>query len=88
MPATPLDEAGALGLIREALCEVAPKNADGFATVDADTAIKDLGIDSIRIMEMLGNIEDRLGRTFADDALASARTVGHVVALILDRPRG
>jgi hypothetical protein len=37
-------------------------------------------------MEMLGNIEDRLGRTFAEDALSTARTLGHVVVLIKGRP--
>jgi acyl carrier protein len=77
-----MDDAAALTLIREALCEVAPDKAQQFARLNPDTEIKDLGVDSIRIMEMLGNIEDRLGRTFAEDALATAKTLGHVIALI------
>ena len=71
--ASPVDDAGALALIREALCEVAPDKAAQFAALGPDTEIKDLGIDSIRVMEMLGNIEDRLGRTFAEDALSTVR---------------
>jgi acyl carrier protein len=80
-----IDDAAALHLIRAALCEVAPDKAGRFAALGPDTEIKDLGIDSIRIIEMLGDIEDRLGRTFAEDALSTARTVGHVVALIQRR---
>lgn len=77
-----MDDDDALTLIRDALCEVAPDKAARFARLNPDTAIKDLGVDSIRIMEMVGNIEDRLGRTFAEDALATAKTVGHVITLI------
>ena len=77
-----MDDQTALTLVREALCEVAPDKASHFATLDPETQIKDLGIDSIRLMEMLGNIEDRLGRTFAEDALTTARTVRHVVVLV------
>jgi acyl carrier protein len=78
----PLDDDAAFQLIREALCEVAPDKAGQFALVGPETEIKDLGIDSIRVMEMVGNIEDRLGRTFTEDALASAKTLSHVVALM------
>jgi acyl carrier protein len=77
-----MDDDAALNLIREALCEVAPEKATHFSTLHQGTQIKDLGIDSIRIMEMLGNLEDRLGRTFAEDALASAKTLGHVMVLV------
>jgi acyl carrier protein len=77
-----MDDEAVLALIREALVEVAPDKAARFAQLDSETKIQDLGVDSIRIMEMLGSIEDRLGRTFAEDALASAKTVGHVIALI------
>lgn len=77
-----MDDRQALDLIREALAEVAPQRADRFASLSPDTEISELGVDSIRMMEMLGNIEDRLGRTFAEDALATARTVGHVVAIV------
>jgi|KBSSwiStaDraftv2_1062776.scaffolds.fasta_scaffold3140486_1 acyl carrier protein len=86
MPGPVMDDAAALNLIREALCEVVPDQASRFAALGPETQIKDLGIDSIRIMEMLGNIEDRLGRTFAEDALSTARTLGHVVVLIKGRP--
>ena len=81
-----MDADDALKLIREALVEVAPEHADRIGQLTPDTAIKDLGVDSIRIMEMLGNIEDRLGRTFAEDVLASAKTVGHVMVLIQTTP--
>ena len=81
-----MDQHEALNLIREALAEVAPQQLDKISQLTADTEIKDLGVDSIRIMEMLGNIEDRLGRTFAEDVLASAKTIGHVIALIQAPP--
>ena len=81
-----MNEHEALDLIRNALCEVAPQKAGYFARVAPETELRDLGIDSVRTMEMVGNIEDRLARTFEQDAIVAARTVGHVIALILTGP--
>ena len=77
-----MDQDAALKLIREALEEVAPHQSDLIAKLTPETEIKDLGVDSIRIMEMVGNIEDRLGWTFAEDMLATSKTIGHVIVLI------
>jgi len=77
-----MDEQDALALIKEALCEVAPENASYFQQLTLDAHIKDLGIDSVRILEMVGAIEDRLARTFPEDELTRAQTLRSLATLI------
>ena len=53
------------------------------ATVTLDAQIKkDLGADSLDILQLLMRIEDQYGITIPDKALATFRTVGDVVAYL------
>ncbi len=77
-----MDDAEVLSLIRQALDEVAPDRADQFEKVTLATEIKDLDIDSIVTLEMVGSIEDRLASTFDEDELAKVKNLGDIAALI------
>lgn len=47
-----------------------------------DTAISDLGIDSLDLVESLMSIEEKLDIEFSDDEMTSFKTVGDVYAVI------
>lgn len=53
-------------------------------TADSDI-IKDIGADSLDIVEMLMNVENEWGITIDDDEVASMHTVGDVVKFIENR---
>ena len=44
--------------------------------------IKDLGADSLDVVEMLLDLENEYGINISDDAAADLKTVGDIVALI------
>ena len=71
-----------LDLIKEALCEVAPQQAASFANLTLASEIKDLNIDSILRLEMVGFIEDRLARIFDEHDLACVNNLGDIASLI------
>lgn len=50
--------------------------------ITKETAIKDLGIDSLDLVESLMSIEEKLGIEFADDEMMSFKTVGDVYLVI------
>ena len=53
------------------------------ATVTLDAQIKkDLGADSLDILQLLMRLEDQYGITIPDKALATFKTVGDVVAYL------
>jgi acyl carrier protein len=71
-----------IGLIREFLNDrlgVAP------ASVVVEAALGDLGVDSLMMLELIFEFEDRFGVTLPKD-LKSPRTVGEMVSL-MDRLR-
>lgn len=71
-----------LGLIREFL-----HNRLGVPSerVVADAALVSLGVDSLMMLELIFEFEDRFGITLSKD-LKSPKTVGHMTAL-MDRLR-
>lgn len=71
-----------LALIREALFEVAPTRSEEFATVELETTIDDLALDSIALMEMVGFIEDKVETTFEEDELATVKKVADLARLV------
>jgi acyl carrier protein len=71
-------------LVREAISEVAPTRSGDFATVDLDTKIRDMGIDSVAAMEMVGVVEERLEITFPDEDLAQLNRFSDLVDLIVN----
>lgn len=44
--------------------------------------VKDLGADSLDVVELLMTLEDQLGKTIPEDKVQSLKTVGDVVALL------
>lgn len=42
----------------------------------------DLGVDSLAVMEIVAELEDRYNLTFPDEDLPTVRTVGDVIALV------
>lgn len=82
---TTLDDGRELALIREAISHVV--EVDGStrldpSTVDLETSLDEMGLDSVLSMEVIGHLEERLGREFPDDQLSRIRTVGDLAALI------
>lgn len=68
-----------LETFRQTLAEVENKD---FGHVREDTAVSDLGIDSVTMMEVLGCLEDDLDVRIPDEALNGLTTVGDVVRTI------
>lgn len=74
----------AAALVREAISEVAPSKSGDLSTVDLNTKIRDLGIDSVAAMEMVGVVEERLEITFPDEDLAQLNRFSDLVDLIVN----
>ena len=71
-----------LQMIREALEEVAPGKSKVLDGVTLDVSIKELNLDSVSTIEMVGSIEERLDTTFPDEALVHLNKLSDVAALI------
>lgn len=72
----------ALALIRNALNEVDPGRATEWDALDLDASIESLGLDSVRLMEMVGAIEEAADVTFPDEALPKLNSLGDLARLI------
>ena len=82
-PAAPLPE----GLEREFLAMVARHVPPEVAVTTESTVTGDLGLDSLTIMELFAEVEDRFGVAIADERLLELRTVGEVLRLIASEMR-
>lgn len=71
-----------VALIQEALASVEPKRRADFANLSMDTKIESLGLDSIRTLEMINAIEEKIEVTFPDEELAKVQKVGDLAGLI------
>ena len=69
-------------LIKQALAEVAPTRTADFESIDMQTQIEALGLDSIATMEMVNFIEERIDATFPDEELAKVQKIGDLAGLI------
>ena len=54
------------------------KNAD----INPETSLKDLGLDSLDLVEVLMDIEEEFGIEFEDEEMVSLKTVNDVLAII------
>ena len=52
------------------------KNAD---SITKESSLKDLGLDSLDLLEIVSEGEEKLGVQFSDDELMSFKTIGDVV---------
>jgi acyl carrier protein len=71
-----------LGLIQEALHDVAPSRTADFKNITMSTTIESLALDSIATMEMVGFLEDKTETTFPDEKLATVTTMADLAALV------
>jgi acyl carrier protein len=71
-----------LGLVKEALFEVAPNRKADFDKISLENTIEDLSLDSIATMEMVGFLEDRTEKTFPDEELAKVNTIRDLASLV------
>jgi acyl carrier protein len=60
---------------------------EGAKVGDESHITGDLGLDSLGVMEVVAEIEDRYALMIPDDALPKMRTVGDVVAAITEQLR-
>ena len=72
-----------LSMIKESLFEVAPTRRSEFESVELSTAISELKLDSIAVMEMVGCLEDRIDITFPDEELNQVKSLGDLANLAL-----
>ncbi len=54
----------------------------GRDDISLESTMKDLGVDSLDLVEVVLEVEERLGVTFEDEELIELKTVEHVVSLI------
>ncbi len=71
-----------LAIVHRALVDVAPGHAAQFERLSLSSRIDNLELDSIAIVEMVGIIEDAVGKNFPLDEIAEVRTVQDIVSLI------
>jgi acyl carrier protein len=74
--------------LHDILMEVFRRYAQTKAAVTTKSRITgDLGIDSLLVMELIAELEDKFGYRFPDDELPKIRTVGDVIATLENRLR-
>ena len=71
-----------LTIVRAALNEVVPGREEEFKTLELKVKIRDLGIDSVATMEMVGCIEEELDVTFPDEDLSRIANFNDLAALM------
>jgi acyl carrier protein len=71
-----------LDLIKEAILAVDPTKASKLASVSATQEIRELGMDSVATMEMVGFLEEKLETQFSDEVMVRINTFGDLIALI------
>ncbi|HRE90188.1 MAG TPA: acyl carrier protein [Myxococcota bacterium] len=71
-----------LSLMKSSLDQVAPGWGKEVKDFSANVKFKDLAVDSVQIMEMVGIIEEKCECQFADEDLAQINKVGDMINLI------
>lgn len=71
-----------INLFREKATEIAEKD---FSGLTAESVIADLGIDSLGMLELVGEMERELDVKIPDDELVGIQTVDQLVTLIEKR---
>ncbi len=77
-----MSETQILELIKAALDQVAPGKSAEINEGNMNMKMRDLAIDSVVTMEMIGYIEDDLGTTFPDEDLAQINKLSDLADLI------
>lgn len=69
-------------LIKNAVLAVDPSKSAKLASVRPDMEIRELGLDSVATMEMVGDLEEKLNTQFSDEVMVRIQTFGDLIALI------
>ena len=72
----------AMELIKAAVTAVDTSKANKLAAVRPEMEIRELGLDSVATMEMVGYLEEKLETQFSDEVMVRINTFGDLVALI------
>jgi len=80
-----MNDSEILAILKDALDEVAPGWAKDVKDFGPTVKFRDLAVDSVQIMEMLGVIEERCDCAFADDEINQINTIGDMIALVNKR---
>ena len=72
----------ALELIKKAILEVDPTKASKLANLTAAQEIREIGMDSVATMEMVGYLEEHLETQFSDEVMVRITTFGDLIALV------
>ena len=72
----------AMDLIKQAVTAVDTTKAARMSAVKPETEIRELGLDSVATMEMVGFLEEKLETQFSDEVMVRINTFGDLVALI------
>ena len=75
-------------LVRRALSELVPAQAERFARLSFDSKVVDLDVDSVTIIELVGYIEDTVGHVFEPHDVAAVRSIADIARLIRDGANG
>ena len=70
-----------LALFKEAAWEIDQRK---FETIDLDTKINALGIDSVALYEIFGYVEEELDLELPDEALANVKTLRDLSTLVTE----
>ncbi|MFT7578579.1 MAG: acyl carrier protein [Myxococcota bacterium] len=77
-----MNEAEILNLMKSSLDEVAPGWSKEVTEFGAEVKFRDMAVDSVQIMEMVGIIEEKCDCQFADEDLAQITKVGDMMSLV------
>lgn len=69
----------------EVIAILTPHVQSGIELTESSHLVADLGIDSLGVMEVVANLEDKFKLTIPDDALRDVNVVGDVVTAITTR---
>jgi acyl carrier protein len=77
-----MDDQAIMTLVTNALDSVAPGRSEKLHAKGLQLTIRELGIDSVATMEMVGAIEEKIGVTFPDEDLAGLNSMQDLANLI------
>ncbi len=77
-----------LDLIKAAITAVDPSKSSKLSKVTPATEIRELGMDSVATMEMVGYLEEKLETQFSDEVMIRIQTFGDLVNLVEKSKKG
>ena len=77
-----MDRAQLIEMFRTKASEIAEKD---FATLREDSVIADMGVDSLAMLEVVGEMERELGISIPDDMLVGIETVAQLLDVVEKR---